>query len=128
MSQHLLNGSLDMKKLIGLAFLIALYGCTENPTSSNPIVTQTLTISSNTTPQVVLNGSGTFYDITANTSTPFTISNISGTWNFQTGKHDTVEFTITFTAQCTFNYSIGTTQSSAATNASDSYTSSEITF
>jgi hypothetical protein len=128
MSQRFLNGPYDMKKLIGLVFLIALCGCTQNPTTSNPVVTQTLTISSNTNPQVILNGSGTFYDITANTSTPFTMSNISGTWNFQTGKHDTVEFTITFTTSCTFNYSIGSTQSSAATGNNDSYTSSEITF
>jgi hypothetical protein len=117
-----------MKKLVGFAFLIALCGCTQNPTTANPVVTQTLTISSNANPQVILTGSGTFIDITTNTSTPFNISNISGTWNFQTGKHDTVEFNITFTAQCSFNYSIGSTQSSASTNTSDSYTSSEITF
>jgi hypothetical protein len=117
-----------MKKLIGLVFLIAFCGCTQNPTSSNPIVTQTLTISSNTNPQTSLAGSGTFYDITTNTSTAFTMGNISGTWNFQTGKHDTVEFNITFTTQCTFNYSLGSTQSSASTNTNGAYTSSEITF
>ena len=120
-----------MKKLIGLAFLIAFCGCTQNPTSSNPTVTQTLTISSNTTPQTSLAGSGTFYDITTNTSTAFTMGNITGTWYFQTGKHDTVEFNITFsspTGVSTFNYSLATTQSSASTNANGAYTSSEITF
>jgi hypothetical protein len=120
-----------MKILFGLTLLFAICGCTQSPTISNPIVTQTFTIAP---PQLNLLISGTFTDLSTNpyTSTSFSLSTYvpsnPGTWTFQTGKHDTVDFTVTFSAPCTFNYSLGSTQSSAATDANGNYTSSQITF
>jgi hypothetical protein len=119
-----------MTKLIGLVFLIAICGCTANPTSSNPTVTQTLTLSSTTSS---LSVSGTFYDITANTSSTFPSgglppSGLPCSFNFTTGKHDTVEFKVSFSSPCTFNYALGSTGSSATTDSSGNYTSSQITF
>jgi hypothetical protein len=128
--QILFIGYIDMTKLIGLVCLVAICGCTANPTTSNPTVTQTLTLSSTTSS---LSVSGTFYDITANTSTAFPSgglppSGLPCSFNFTTGKHDTVEFKVTFSSPCTFNYTLGSTGSSATTDSSGNYTSSQITF
>jgi len=120
-----------MKKLFALTLLLAFYGCTQNPTISNPTVTQTFTIAP---PQLNLLVSGTFTDLSTNpyTNTPFSLSTYvassPGTWTFQTGKHDTVQFTVTFSSPCTFNYTLGSTQTSAATDGNGNYTSSQITF
>jgi hypothetical protein len=125
-----------MKKILGLSLLIALCGCSGNPTTSNPTITQTLTLTMATTIPT-LSASGTFTDITTSTSTAFTINNVNvpsnvpyqGSFNFQTGKHDTVDFKITFnTPNCSFSYSLGSAQSSATADSNGDYTSSEITF
>jgi hypothetical protein len=120
-----------MKKIFGLALLFVFYGCTQSPTISNPTVTQTLVIAP---PALNLLVSGTFTDLSTNpyTNTSFSLSNYlpssPGTWTFQTGKHDTVQFTVTFSSPCTFSYSLGSTQTSAATDTNGNYTSSQITF
>jgi len=118
-----------MKKLFVLTLLFAFYSCTQSPTISNPTVTQTFTIAP---PQLNLLVSGTFTDISTNTSTPFSLSTYvassPGTWTFQVGKHDTVDFTVTFSSPCTFNYTLGSTQTSASTDGNGNYTSSQITF
>lgn len=121
-----------MKKLFSLALLLVFYGCTAIPTISNPTVTQTLTLSSS----VYMVGTGTFTDITTNISTGFTLGNILGSWNFQTGKHDTVDFSLSLNAPCTFSYYFSTGSNSpttiasgtAVTDANGNFTSSQITF
>lgn len=122
-----------MKKILCLALLFAFYGCTAIPTISNPTVTQTLTLSSS----AYMIGTGTFTDITTNISTGFTLGNVIGSWNFQTGKHDTVEFSLSLNAPCTFSYYFSNGSSSspttvasgtAVTDANGNYTSSQITF
>jgi len=120
-----------MKKLIVLVLLAAFACCTANPTTSNPTVTQTLTFPAST--PTALSVTGTFYDITANTTTAFPggslpPSGLPCSFNFTTGKHDTVEFKATFSSPCTFNYILGSTGSSASTDSSGNYTSSQITF
>jgi hypothetical protein len=123
-----------MKILFGLTLLFAVCGCTQSPTISNPTITQTFQIAP---PQVNSLVSGTFTDLSTNpyTMTPFSLSTSvsSGTWIFQTGKHDTVDFTVTFNTPApntpvTFSYALGSTQTSAATDGNGNYTSSQITF
>jgi hypothetical protein len=115
-----------MKSTIFAVLLpLALCGCTQSPTISNPTVTQSLTLSN---PSVAVTGSGVFYDITTNSSTSFSITGLPFTWYFQTGKHDTVYFTLSLSSACTFSYAIGTTSASASTDGSGNYTSSQITF
>jgi hypothetical protein len=146
MSLCLINGLFHkMKKLFGLAILIAICGCGKSPTISNPTITQTFQIAP---PQVNTLVSGTFTDLSTNpySITPFSLSTSvsSGTWFFQTGAHDTVEFQVTFSSPCTFSYYLGTssipptpapvptpstlTSTSVATDANGNYTSSQITF
>ena len=119
-----------MKKLFCFTLLLALCGCTANPTISNPTITQTLTLNS-ATPSLFV--SGKFSDVTTNISTAFPAAGLppSGlpyVGYFQTGKHDTVQFSVSFGVQCTFSYTLGSAQSSVTTDQNGNYTSSQITF
>jgi hypothetical protein len=136
MGKILLDGFFNMKKLLSLALLLVLCGCNGSPTGSNPIVTEILSISLPQPPYApgtYIDGSGAVYDITTSASpTTFILNNVSGGCTVQVGKHDTVEFRINLTspnAPCTFNYTLGSVNGTAITDATfNSYTSSQITF
>jgi hypothetical protein len=120
-----------MKKIICTVLFFAVCGCTQSPTISNPTVTQILSL---TTSGSGLTATGTFYDVTAGTSTAFSgpvptyPTTPPASWTFQTGKHDTIYFQVSMGSSCTLYYSIGTTSASASTDSSGDYTSSQFTF
>ncbi len=117
-----------IKFLLFFVFLVTIYGCNATPTVSNPTVTEALVLNSSV---ANLQVSGTFYDISSPATTVFPSSGTSGmpcTFYFTTGKHDTVEFTLTFSSSNVgFTYYYGTSAVSA-TSSGLTFTSPEMTF